>query len=93
MLFEKAVEESPFKNYKCHNFIADDDINNNKCSIENYIKLNTKNTASHQAHFLLCETCFWCATCLINSSGPTTILNCPICNNAKIESLPVTVAS
>ena len=92
MSFDKAVEESQFKNYKCYNIIADDNINDNKSYIENDNKRNTKNTASNQTHFLLCETCFWCATCLITSSGATTILNCPICNNARIESLPLIVA-
>jgi rubrerythrin len=94
MLFEKAVEGSQFNSYKCYNIIAADDNinNNNKSSTDNDNKRNTKNTASHQTHFLLCETCFWCATCLINSSGATAILNCPICNTTKIESLPVTVA-
>ena len=89
MSVEKAVRESPFQNYKCYNIIADDDINNDKGSTS---KNNNQYTASHQTHFLLCEACFWCATCLINSSGATTILNCPICNNAKLESLSVTVA-
>jgi hypothetical protein len=91
MSIEKAVRESPFENYKCYNIIADDYINN-KTSSENGNKHNDKNVPSHQPHFLLCEACFWCATCLINSSGATRILNCPICNNAKLESLSVTVA-
>jgi len=91
MSVEKAVREFPFQNYKCYNIIADDNINNNKTSSEKDNKHNNKN-ASHKTHFLLCEACFWCATCLINSSGATTILNCPICNNAKLESLSVTVA-
>ena len=91
MSVEKAVSHSSFPYYKGYNIIADDDdIDNNKSSTS---KNNNKYTASHQTHFLLCESCFWCASCLINSGGaPTTILNCHICNNAKVESLPVTAA-
>jgi hypothetical protein len=92
MSVEKAVRKSPFQNYRCYNIIADDNINNNKTPSEKDNKHNNKN-ASHKTHFLLCEACFWCATCLINSSGATTILNCPICNNAKLESLLVTVVA
>jgi hypothetical protein len=91
MSIERAVRESPFQNYKRYNNIADDNINNNKTSSENGNKHNNKNAPSYQTHFLLCEACFWCATCLINSSSATTKLNCPICNNAKLESLSVIV--
>jgi hypothetical protein len=91
MSVEKAVRESLFQNYKCYNIISNDNINNNK-TCENDNKHNNENVPSHQAHFLLCKACFWCATCLISSSGATTIPNCPICNNAKLESLSVTVA-
>ena len=88
MSVEKAIRHSSFPYYKGYNIIADDDINNDKSSTS---KNNNKYTASHQTHFLLCEACFWCATCLINSGDATIILNCPICNNAKVESLPVTL--
>jgi hypothetical protein len=91
MSVEKAISHSSFLYYRGYNIIADDDnIDNNKSSTS---KNNNKYTASHKTHFLLCESCFWCAPCLINSGGtPTTILNCPICDNAKVESLPVTAA-
>ena len=89
MSVEKAIRHSSFPYYKGYNIIADDDDINNKSSTS---KNNNKYTASHQTHFLLCKACFWCATCLINSRNATTILNCPICNNAKVESLPVSVA-
>ena len=90
MSVEKAIKHSSFPYYKGYKIIADYDIINNESSTS---KKNNKYTASHQTHFLLCESCFWCAPCLINSGGaPTTILNCHICNNAKVESLPVTAA-
>jgi hypothetical protein len=88
MSVEKAIRHSSFPYYKGYNIIADDDINNDKSSTS---KNNNKYTTNHQTHFLLCEACFWCATCLINSGCATIILNCPICNTAKVESLPVTL--
>lgn len=88
MSVEKAIKHSSFPYYKDYNIIAGEDINNNKSSTS---KNNNKYTTNHQTHFLLCEACFWCATCLINSGDATIILNCPICNNAKVESLPVTL--
>ena len=53
-----------------------------------------------QIHFLLCRSCFWCASHVIMSDGSnsnknsvltssTLITKCPICKNDKIESLPI----
>ena len=62
-------------------------INNDDSNMAN--KNNVKYTASYQKkHFLLCEACFWCATYLI-SDGGTTVSKCPICNNVKLELLPI----
>jgi hypothetical protein len=62
-------------------------INNDGAKMAN--KNNEKDAASHQKkHFLLCEACFWCATYLINDGG-TTVSKCPICNNAKVELMPI----
>jgi hypothetical protein len=84
---EKAIKKSSsFLYYKGYNIIVDND---NNASSTN--KSNNKHTASHQSHFLLCEDCFWCATYLLNDCGGTTILKCPVCNNAKVESLPMIV--
>jgi len=62
-------------------------INNDDSNMAN--KNNVKYTTSYQKkHFLLCEACFWCATYLI-SDGGTTVSKCPICNNVKVELLPI----
>jgi hypothetical protein len=36
-------------------------------------------------NFLLCGSCFWCASCL---TGNTTMLHCPSCGN-KMQLMPV----
>jgi hypothetical protein len=39
-----------------------------------------------QPHFLLCSSCFWCASYL-NFRG--TVEVCPSCVNGKVESMPL----
>ena len=39
-----------------------------------------------QPHFLLCSSCFWCASDL-NLRGTVEI--CPSCMNGKVESMPI----
>jgi hypothetical protein len=39
-----------------------------------------------QPHFLLCSSCFWCASYL-NFRG--TVEVCPSCMNGKVESMPL----
>jgi hypothetical protein len=41
-----------------------------------------------QRHFLLCESCFWCATSYLSSKS-VSIAKCPNCYNNKIKWMPV----
>ena len=50
---------------------------------------DTENSVTHQIHFLLCESCFWCACYLINKDKPTTVSKCPICIKMKVKSRPI----
>jgi hypothetical protein len=48
-----------------------------------------KRIITKQRHFLLCESCFWCASSIYLLSMDWT---CPVCNNnnsSKIESIPI----
>jgi hypothetical protein len=40
----------------------------------------------HDAEFLICKSCFWCASIL---SFNTYYLRCPACKNMKLESTPL----
>jgi hypothetical protein len=40
-----------------------------------------------QKHFLLCETCFWCASHI--NIHKRMITECPSCNSLKLESMPI----
>jgi hypothetical protein len=37
--------------------------------------------------FLLCESCFWCASYFNNYRK--VVSNCPTCDNEKVESMPI----
>ena len=57
--------------------------NTNKLSNEK------KRIITKQRHFLLCESCFWCASSIYLISMDWI---CPVCNNnssSKIESIPI----
>lgn len=36
-------------------------------------------------YFLICESCLWCATNMMNQ---TTFTTCPLCHNGKIDCMP-----
>jgi rubrerythrin len=56
--------------------------NTDNLSIEKKKRIITK-----QRHFLLCESCFWCASSIYLVSMDWI---CPVCNNSnKIESIPI----
>jgi hypothetical protein len=42
---------------------------------------------SDKINFLICESCFWCASYLNNYRKVVT--NCPICGSKKIEFMPI----
>ncbi len=37
-------------------------------------------------HFLICDSCFWCASC-IRVDAP---VKCPSCDDNEVESMPIT---
>lgn len=55
-------------------------------------KLNAQNVMT-QMQFLLCQSCFWCASYIGLSSNTmtTNFIKCIICKNGKIESLPIVI--
>jgi hypothetical protein len=42
--------------------------------------------SNRQMRFLLCESCFWCATCL---DPDVVVSKCPVCEESRVESLPI----
>lgn len=58
---------------------------------KNAIAHENKKVTKTQRYFLICQTCFWCAS-FIDSVGDTQNLfvkTCPSCNDHNIESLPL----
>lgn len=63
--------------------------NNDNADLTNINKNNVKHAANNQIkHFVICESCFWCTTYLINNVIAVPKC-CPMCNNAKEEVLTV----
>ena len=71
-------------------------------NVEGFIETRTnldydkKTKISKQINFMLCESCFWCASSL--SSSPSlydlsndddTISKCPICNEYALKLIPI----
>ena len=51
------------------------------------LSIEKKRIITKQRHFLLCESCFWCASSIYLVSMDWI---CPVCNNSnKIESIPI----
>ena len=48
---------------------------------------NTDIKVTEEIHFLICESCFWCASCL--SVAKRTVTKCPSCSDARLESMPI----
>jgi hypothetical protein len=44
------------------------------------------NMPSHGTQFLICESCFWCASIL---TGGTLLGKCPCCKGSMLESIPI----
>jgi hypothetical protein len=42
---------------------------------------------ARKMRFLLCESCFWCASCL--NVAERTVTKCPSCSDARLESMPI----
>ena len=40
-----------------------------------------------EIHFLLCESCFWCASCL--NVAERTVTKCPSCTDERLVSMPI----
>jgi hypothetical protein len=50
------------------------------------IETETTDKTNKGVKFLLCSSCFWCASCL---SPDSTFTECPSCSHGNIESIPI----
>jgi hypothetical protein len=49
-----------------------------------------QNIVDKQVDFLICPSCFWCAT-FFTFSGSSIIVRCPLCHNNRIDQLPLAI--
>jgi hypothetical protein len=60
------------------------DNNNTTVAIDNY---NSNSYAIAKRHFVICNSCFWCASLY---SDLRRIIKCPLCNSyTNLESIPI----
>ena len=63
-----------------------DNNNNNTVAIDNNNYYSNIYTGAKR-HFVICNSCFWCASLYSNSR---TIIKCPMCNSyGNLESIPL----
>jgi hypothetical protein len=63
---------------------ANDNNNNTTVSIDNY---SSNDYAIAKRHFVICNSCFWCASLY---SDLRRIIKCPLCNSyTNLESIPI----
>ena len=62
--------------------------NNYNLSVSLKVKASERRNAriSDEVSFLICRSCFWCASCLLPDS---TFTKCPSCTEGNIESIPI----
>jgi hypothetical protein len=48
---------------------------------------NNKTPYKQAIHFLICDSCFWCASCI---RLDVSVAKCPSCNDNKVEWMPIT---
>ena len=49
--------------------------------------ISKENEVTERINFLLCESCFWCASYFNNYKKVVT--KCPTCGNDNVESMPI----
>ena len=49
--------------------------------------LSKEREVTEEINFLLCESCFWCASYFSNYSE--VVSKCPTCGNDNVESMPI----
>jgi hypothetical protein len=72
--------------------LAEDDlVNATDQKHQSPIQTNKENELTSRKYFMICQTCFWCAS-YIDIMGDMDALPykaCPICNHTAIELLPI----
>jgi hypothetical protein len=91
ILFGHIAAETPHDstNNKKPTVVQTDDLV--KMAGAQILPQNAIQSSFKQIHFLICETCFWCASLLYEIADHTTFLNCRTCEDRKIHSYELTI--
>lgn len=85
-----SVEDKEQKRKSMNSIEEQNEIRRKRRGSNAITALNVQNVMT-QMRFLLCHSCFWCASYIgLSSNTKTTdFIKCIICKNGKIESLPI----
>jgi Zn finger protein HypA/HybF involved in hydrogenase expression len=59
----------------------------------NHVSNKDKENSHHRIYFLICNACFWCASCIDIEKMNTKNSKCPYCDNAKLKLTHVILSS
>jgi hypothetical protein len=67
----------------------DDVVNATDQKLQSAIQTNTENEPTSRKYFMICQTCFWCASYIdiIENIDALPYNACPTCNHTAIELL------
>jgi len=68
------------------------DANRNHLRGKNNYKYTNDNTINEGINFLICNTCFWCASIyssIYSSTNNISPIRCPLCYESDLESMPI----
>ena len=51
---------------------------------------NNKENSRQRIYFSICDTCFWCASCIDIEKMAATNTKCPCCDNLRLELISIT---
>ena len=69
-----------------------EDANRNQLREKNSYKDTNDNTINEGINFLICNTCFWCASIyssIYSSTNNISPIRCPLCYESDLESMPI----
>ena len=59
----------------------------------NHVASKDKENSHQRIYFLICNACFWCASCIDVDKMATTNSKCPYCDNTSLKLTPITLSS
>ena len=59
----------------------------------NHVTNKDKENSDQRIYFLICNACFWCASCIDIEKMTTKNSKCPYCDNTRWKLAPIILSS